>query len=357
MDVDKRNKIIGILIVIAMAGSMFAIGSLNSNKDSGTTDTPINTNPIVNPYDYPLSFQTTAIKELNSFRMVVKTSELNKQEIDLAIQKVDGVAKVSSQFRKTDSAQWDYFAEISLKKNILIGDVLDEIYSLSYFDGTEKVAMKYMTVSSPGELQLYNQTLDINRNFVFEATTLPALVSIETMPGDIIALKGTVTLQGKNITALELIESSNVTAQPQYYSVNEFLPIISLGNELLFEGQTDQNIDQNYYTDQLKIIDSSAQIYFVPDANTIRFAGQSTVSNSGAILNLFSAITSMSMFQDAEFELSSVFIPDLNKEIPLDLNTITAQVRLGHSVGKEVDLELNIIVQRDSAQVMQGIEN
>ena len=357
MKQENILKIGGIAIVAVMAFSMIAAAFIYVPEDSGANTDGINTNPIVNSFVYDLDFSSTAIKELNSFRMVAKTSNLDKSQIDSAIQGMDGVSKVGSEFRNNANGVWDYFAEITLKKTANLNDILNQIFELEYFTDGEKVAMKYMTINSPGMLTLYNSELDINRNFEFTSTTLPALVSIETVSGDTISLNGSVTLRGMNITALEIIEASNETAQPQYFSVNETLPIISLGNELLFEGQTDQNIDQNYYTEQLALIDESAQIYFVPDENLLRFAGQSSVTNSDAILSLFSEMDALAFYQDAEFELSSVYVSELEKEFALDSNTLTAQIRLGHTIGEEVSLALNLYVQRESAAIMQGIEN
>ena len=359
MEQETLMKTIGIIIVAVMAFSMIAVAFNSTTQNNQNSDTSgINTNPIVNSFDYELNFSSTAIKELNSFRMVAKTSNLDKSQIDTAIQKMDGVSKVSSEFRNNNNGVWDYFAEITLKKTANLNDILNQIFELEYFTGAEKVAMKYMTIASPGELKLYNPTLNIDRNFEFTSATLPALVSIETIAGDTITVSGSVTLRGMDITALEIIESSNQNSQPQYFSVNETLPIITLGNELLFEGQTsDLNIDQNYYTEQLALIDSTAQIYFIPDENVIRFAGQSSVTNSDAILSLFSEMQALAFYQDAEFELSSVYINELAKELTLDSNTITAQVKLGHQIGDEANLTLNVYVQRENASVMQGIEN
>ena len=360
MEQDMILKAGGIIIVVVMALSMIAVAGISvmeqgTNSGNGSN---INTNPIVTPYAYDLEFNTSAIKELNSFRMVAGTTHLTKTDIDNAIKDIDGISKISSEFRKAQDSSWLYYAEITLKKTAVLDDAINNIYALEYFDTGEKVAMKYMTISSPGELELYNKDLDINRNFTFAASTLPALVGIETMPGDEISVSGTVTLKGKEVTALELMENNNITGSPQYFSTQETLQILTLGEDLLFEGQTsDQNIDQNYYKEQLALIDSDSQIYFMPDENTIRFAGQSKVINSEAIANLFSEIDSMSMFQDATFNLTSVYITELDKDLELDSNIITAQVRLGHSVDDEVDLTLNLFVERDTASVMQGIEN
>jgi len=339
-----------------MAFSMLAAAFLYAPDPSDTDNSGINTNPIVNSFEYDLEFSSTVIKELNSFRMVASTSNLNKTEIDQTINEMEGVSKVGSEFRKIDDSTWNYFAEITLKKSANLNEILDDIFALDYFTDADKVAMKYMTISSPGELSLYNPTLDINRNFTFEAAVLPTLVSIETVSGDTVTVSGTVTLRGMDITGLELIESANTSSQAQYYSVEQNLPVISLGSELLFEGAA-ENIDENYYKEQIELIDENAQVYFVPDENLIRFAGQSSVIHSGELMSLFSEISTLSFYQDATFELSSVFVSDINKELALGSNILTAQVRLGHAKGDEVNLAINLYVQRDDAQVMQAIEN
>jgi len=353
MKQETLMKTVGIVIVAVMAFSMIAVAFTSMQNNPSTDNSGINTNPILNSFTYDLDFSSTAIKELNSFRMVAKTSNLDKSEIDTAIQKMDGVSKVGSEFRNNANGVWDYFAEITLKKTANLEDILNQIFELEYFTDAEKVAMKYMTISSPGKLLLYNTELEINRNFEFSSTTLPALVSIETMPGDVINISGSVTLKGMDITALELIELEKTR-----FTITKDLTIASLGNELFFEGQTsDQNIDQNYYKGQLSLIDENAQMYFIPDENIIRFAGISTTNKSSNLLNLFSEMNSLAFYQDAEFDAQSLFIPDLNKEFPVDSSKITAKIKSGHSIGEEISLSLNITVQEGTIQVAQGIEN
>jgi hypothetical protein len=356
MEQETILKIGGIAIVAVMAFSMLAASFLYAPDSSNTNTDGINTNSIINSFEYDIGFESTVVKEINSFRMVAKTSNLNKAQIDKEINSINGISKIGSEFRKIDDSTWNYYAEVTLKKSANLNETIDLIYALDYFSESDRIAMKYMTLSSPGPLVLYNPQLDINRNFTFEAAVLPSLVSIETMPGDTVSVNGKITLRGMEVTALELIESANVSSQPQYFSVEKTLPIISFGNELLFEGAA-ETIDENYYNAQIKLIDENAQIYFVPDENIIRFAGQSTVENSDAIVLLFSEINSLSLYRDAEFELSSIFVAELGKEVALDSNNFTAQVRLGHAIDEEVMLTVNLFVTRDVASIMQAIEN
>jgi len=152
MEQETILKIGGIAIVVVMAFSMLAAAFLYAPDPSDADNSGINTNPIVNNFEYNISFESNVIKELNSFRMVASTSNLNKSEIDNVISKMDMVTKVGSEFRKVDDSTWNYFAEITLKKSANLADVLNEIFALDYFTGTEKTAMKYMTLASPGEL-------------------------------------------------------------------------------------------------------------------------------------------------------------------------------------------------------------
>jgi hypothetical protein len=358
MEKETILKIGGIVIVAVMALSMLAVAFLYTDNDGSNNTDGINTNPITSTFEYDISFNTTAIQNLNSFRMVAKTTQLDKQAIDLAVGRIEGIAKVNSQFRKTDGAEWDYFAEISTKKNTDLGTIINAIYALEYFSSSEQVVMKYMTISVPKEkIELYNTELNITRDFNFESGTLPALVSIETLPGDMLSVSGKITLQGKTVLELALVESENQTAQPQQYTAEAQLPILSLGNTIMFEGITLATIDENSLKEQINSIDSEAQVFFIPDANSTRVVGQSTIGKENEIETILVDFSEIKFLQEANFDTNSVYVTELNSDVPVEPTSFSAQVNLGHNVGDEISLSLNIYVQREIAFIAQGIEN
>lgn len=218
---SKMVKYFGIFVAVIMAFSMItgiAFMILNDPIIQTPQDNSL-TEPNATTFNYTLSFDANAIRDLSSFRVALMTSFEDKALIDAEVKKVEGVSTIASQFRKdsADSNSWIYFAEITLKKNSNIIDVLNNIYSIDYFDAnSDRLAMKHMTINVPKNVMLHNTDLNIERNYTFTTTTLSTLASVETLPGDLLTVEGTIQLQGSIITSIELIESVNKSAQERF---------------------------------------------------------------------------------------------------------------------------------------------
>jgi hypothetical protein len=233
----KMVRYFGILVAAIMAFSMIAgIGYMVLNDpiiQNNNNDNPLE--PTVSSFNYSLSFDANAIRDLSSFRVGLLTSLEDKAILDAEVKKVEGVSTVASQFRKdsTDSNEWIYLAEISVKKNAKLETVLEGIYAITYFkESSDKMAMKHMTISVPKSVMLHNADLNIDRNYSFASTTLSALTNISTVAKDELVVTGSITLQGSVITAIELIESQNKTEE----------------NRLISQIQT-QEVDKNIFVD------------------------------------------------------------------------------------------------------------
>lgn len=225
MEQSKLVKYFGIFVAVTMALSMIAgIGYMVMNDPviQNNNDNP--QEPTATVFNYTLSFDANAIKDLSSFRTALITSFEDKALIDAEIKKIEGVSTINSQFRKesTDSNSWIYLAEVTIKKNASIEQILSGIYAIQYFDvNSDKIAMKHMTINVPKSVMLHNEDLNIDRNYSFPSTTLSALTSIETIPGDTLVIDGTIQLQGSAITAIELVELENKSAQERFMSEYE----------------------------------------------------------------------------------------------------------------------------------------
>jgi len=344
MEKDLLVKIIGIIVVIALAGSMLAAALVyapdttpnqNDNLDN------INQEQTAS-FDYQISFDTNVLANLNSVRVALETTELNKQEIDLAIGKLDGVARVSaSEFRNLTQG-WYYFAEIDTKKNVVLEDVVHEIKDLNYFDGMEQV-MKRVSINTPNKaLQIYNVDNNITRNFTFEYPTTFSIAPLETLPGDIIEVSGNITLQGKNILGLELVEANNITATPQVFTTQREFEVTSIAPELFFEAKFDGNVDQNYYEEKLTAIDSEMQKFFYNNS----FIGQTQLGNKTALQELFSDANNLDLKINGKIFLDKTYVAELNKEF--DINSdVDIELLSNTNVGDTVLAELTISVQRN----------
>jgi hypothetical protein len=344
MEKDLLVKIIGIIVVIALAGSMLAAALIYAPD---TPTTPADNLDTINQeqtasFDYQISFDTNVLSNLNSIRVALETTHLNKQEIDLTIGKIDGVFRIaSSEFRNLTEG-WYYFAEIDLKKTAIIEDTVKEIKDLDYFDGLKQV-MKRVSINTPNKaLQIYNVDNNITRNFTFEYPTTFSIAPLETLPGDIIEVSGNITLQGKNILGLELVESTNKTAATQTFKTEKEFEIVSIAQELFFEAKFDGNVDQNYYEEKLGVIDPEMQKFFYNNS----FVGQTQLENKTAIQELFSDANNLDLKINGTIFLDKTFVADINKEFDIN-DEVNIELFSSANVGDIVLTELIISVQRE----------
>jgi len=236
---EEKIKYLGIIILVLMAFSMIAgIAISVINNPIQPNDTTNNLpDPTATTFNYSLSFDANAIKDLSSFRTALVTSFEDKVLIDTEIKKIEGVSTVNSQFRKdsTDSNTWIYLAEVTIKKTANINEVLNGIYLVKYFDANaDKLAMKHMTINVPKSVMLHNTDLNIDRNYSFNSATLSALTQISTMPNDELTVEGTIQLQGNAIITIELIESMNKTAQDRMIKEWE-AQMVDLNQQLIID--------------------------------------------------------------------------------------------------------------------------
>ncbi|MGI6589286.1 MAG: hypothetical protein ACOX1V_01320 [Candidatus Iainarchaeum sp.] len=242
MEQEKMVKYFGIFITITMVLSLFAyVGYVALSNPTTPSDNENYFEPTATTLSYNLSFDTNAIKDLSSFRIALTTSIEDKSMIDIEVKKIDGVNNVVSQFKKENisSKEWIYFAEVTIKKNAIIKEVVNKIYSLDFFkDSTEKIAMKHMTISVPKSVILHNPDLNIDRNYSFPTSVLSTLTSIETLPGDELVVEGVVSLQGSVINSIELVEVENKSFQERM--MQEFgTQIIEMGEDSATDNDAD----------------------------------------------------------------------------------------------------------------------
>lgn len=246
LEQEKMVKYFGIFVAVTMVISLFAYVGYVALSDPIIPSEEDYFEPNATLFSYNLSFDTNAIKDLSSFRVALTTSIEDKVMIDSEIKKIEGVNNIASQFKKEDisSKEWIYFAEVMLKKNASISQVVDSIYSLDFFDSSfEKVAMKHMTISVPKSVILHNPDLNIDRNYSFTTPVLSALTSIDTLPGDELIVEGLISLQGSLINSIELIEIENKSLQErlmkefetQVIDVNEGTEELIVNDEALVE--------------------------------------------------------------------------------------------------------------------------
>jgi hypothetical protein len=215
-------KWLGIFVLIVMGASMFAAIFLynpqNSTPSSDEDAFPVATSQD-KQFSYSLAFDTNVLKELSLIKFAALTNLYDIGRIDSSVMKIQGVSKISSEFRKDsmDANEWVYYAEISLKKDADSASAAQSIFDLNYFNHEAGYdARKYVSIAAPPSILIHNTDLNVDRNFVFTQSTLPALASLGTSINDELSVTGTIVLQGKAIIDLQVIEAVNKTRSKLY---------------------------------------------------------------------------------------------------------------------------------------------
>jgi hypothetical protein len=345
MEKELFQRVVGIIIVVALAGSMLAGAFI------WMPDTP-SPNDIVIPsqqssIEYQTSFTTTAIQDLEAIRIIGETSELNKNIIDLSIQGIEGVSRIqSSRFEPTGGKTWFYLADISLRRNSNINEIVENIFSLEYFVG-ETDAMKRMSISTPEtNIELKNPSLNLERNFKFEYETTFAITPLNTLSGDEIIVQGNITMQGNEIVFIELMEQINLELQPKYFEAEKEFELLEVGNELFFEVQGDFN--KEFYSEQANAI---ADTIAFPINNTLM--GQSIIERKEELIELF---------QDYNLDLKisgKIFIEELFVEELGELvfeEEFTIELSHEQKVGNIINVIITISKIRDEIKLFDASE-
>lgn len=355
---DNTKKIFGIFIAIAMAGSLIAGGFIFMDPDQdifAPPQTDLNLNSTPSTFNYQINFDTNVLSELNSIRVALETDSLNINEINSSIRELDFVNKITrSQFVKYKSGQY-YFAEIDFKKNTDLTNAFNQISSLNYFTGF-KEGMKRVTITVPETTKVKNIDLNIDRTFNFEYETSVALVSLSTQINDEINVSGEISLQGNTILNLELSETENFSNKPVTYLEVKTLPIIDLTTDLFFQGTISKDINQDLFTAKLKEIDQNSQLHFFEIGENLNFFGQTKIENQKSAEGVFMNANTINFSQSATFNLSEIFVKDLNTNINLDKNSFTTNVKPKKEIGENVTLELSIGVSRSGAEITNATE-
>jgi hypothetical protein len=268
---DDVVKYLGIGVAIVMIISTIGIGLLYGQDNNSSASTSSTEQLLENKeeFSYTVSFDTKTLAELNALRLIVMTDSVDKDAIDAKVTKIEGVSRTSSRLTKlTDFEGWFYFAEIYLKKGTDPSIIADNILALEIFSQTpeERQIVKYMTIIAPEKAKLTNTDLNISRDYNFESTTVSALVNLDTLAGDEISVSGTISLIGKTISALELIEENNLTTSPKQYTIKQKLELKELEESVMFEGEREVNLYliQSELQNELKLIDENSIVYLYP---------------------------------------------------------------------------------------------
>ncbi len=211
MEKAQLIKLLGAFVAVLMIISIFAVAFMYGSGPQDEVNTSVDQSLQPSTFAYTIDFETQVLQELSALKFSALTTSLNIQEIDSAISGIEGVRKVGSQFQATGSEQWVYLADITTKKGYSVEEIAKQISELEFFSG-EVNTIKYVTVSTPTEeVTITNETLGLDKNYLFETGTVSTMANINTMPGDNISVTGSISLQNNAIVTLELYEYFNMS--------------------------------------------------------------------------------------------------------------------------------------------------
>ena len=177
--------------------------------------------------------QGTILEVFSSAIVAGDVIETDKTVIDAAIQDIENVESVSSQFAQISTTAGDrtYIANVKLKdgadKAVFVDAVnMLEYFSIPeiYFDGSIQVEADHEVLNEDN--QLTRITLPI--------TQIPAIVFAQTEQGDVITGTLAAAFQGTNMVNAYVLESQNLTASPtpisfsKEYEIVQLLPSLSV---------------------------------------------------------------------------------------------------------------------------------
>lgn len=345
-------KWIGIITLLAMVLSLVAVAFLygptqNDSASELSNEQLYSTNE---EFFYNISFETKTLSELNALRMVAKTDSLEKENIDSAVTKIDGVSRISSRLTKLENFEgWFYYAEIYLKRGTSASLVAENVLSLDFFsqNSQEQQVLKYMSVSTPGQIKLVGTDSNITRDYNFDSGTVSALVGLSTISGDNVSVSGTIGLIGKNISSLELIEESNLTAQPIDYSLTKKIILEELTDKVTFEGEREiaTYLNPEEFKTKLKTIDENGDVFVYSFDNSIKI-----ISNEVFEESVLQDLNKIEGIINVESEEGTIYI-DSNLEL---IETTVPKIK---SIIDSINFSSEIILPKETAYGFTSFQN
>jgi hypothetical protein len=98
--------------------------------------------------------------------------------------------------------------------------------------------MKYSIVRVPDKIELKNETLGITQEYQFKGSQVQALVNPETRKGDLIEISLNTEFAGQQLISSYAVETSNVDAREQIFSLVQKSAISRLENEYLINSES-----------------------------------------------------------------------------------------------------------------------
>lgn len=290
MPVDKK-KLWVLFLAFLMLGSIFAIVFLGGQNNPPTAPPQDPAEPE-EPTGIPFEAQGVEAKVTRLFPLMVVTSRTTQTQIsqlDLKIQQIPGVTGIAnSRYASTSqdpSRPLDlvYFGEVSISETADASGIAKKIALITDFEAPE--ILRAGLVSLPPRVVFQNSDLNVIQEHSFQNPASNAYISPDTLKDDDIRVSLQARISASTLQSIIAFEETNVTALPEYISLDLTLPLIALdqnlqavfsagpslvGNETVLEQELSALLQPQSVQVQTGFFIPSIEIFLNRDVNAFR---------------------------------------------------------------------------------------
>ncbi len=239
---EQRKTLMNWFIIIIMLGSV-GIAMVSNSDGQKPTDTPQTPAPNLAPTIIPFAADNVDAKVedlFGAFILTGTTAQPDLAKIDAQLTGIEGVVRVSSQFRSLEGTEGPqkltYFAEVTYDNQRLTPPQLLQAIQTQASFLQEVVVYPIGLVSLPATVQLVNTDLNLTKDYRFTDPFAQAFLTVDTQKGDTIQVHINADLAGEQVRQMVVYESQNTGNAPQYVSLTGTYAIDALGKNLAVLG-------------------------------------------------------------------------------------------------------------------------
>jgi len=225
---------VALFVALLMVGSIFALIQYQDQYKPPPQNPPTNQKPTTLKYSAS-NVQSKVLDIFPRIRFGAKTSESEVSSIDKAILSTGKVLKIENSQFSGQNGEY-YVADFRLQSTSQIEELMEAIKQIPFIEDPE--FMKYSIVRVPDKIELKNETLGITQEYQFKGSQVQALVNPETRKGELIEISLNTEFAGQQLISSYAVETSNVDAREQIFSLVQKSAISRLENEYLINSES-----------------------------------------------------------------------------------------------------------------------
>lgn len=304
MKLDFKT-IFSIIVVVLFVVSIFAFAFVGTNRTtskSQTTNSDSNSeNAAITAYNAKV---TAKVSEIYPQLIVVSdTNEFDNTKISDTLKAIDGIKKASVQFTQDQSGKVILMSRLIFditKKN----EVISTLQSLSQLNNPE-IYQNAMVLLNDNNLNLINDK-NVTKEYDLTDNRLEGIINLNTEIDDNIEASLQVVFRGELPVQFIVVESTNLSANPQIIVADANLPVANWGTTIKITATSgiESYLDEN----QIK------EIIGDEDTNV-------TTSYTGALK--YQLDSNISVTQDLNNYLQSLIDQNILADKSTDKNTVS----------------------------------